>query len=59
MQQVEKLEAAGAVFVIRPGVDLAVKRTEGDVRKLEAIYVHGYRDAAAHEAALADYLKTA
>ncbi len=58
MQQVEELQAAGAVFVIRPGADLAVKRTEGDVRKLEAIYAKGYRDAAAHEAALGDYLQT-
>ncbi len=59
MQQIEKLEAAGAVCVIRPAAALAVSRTEGDVRKLERIYARGYRDAAACEAVLAAYLQAA
>jgi predicted patatin/cPLA2 family phospholipase len=59
MQQIERLEAAGTVFVIRPRAALKVKRTESDVRKLEAIYARGYRDAAEREAALAAYLQSA
>ena len=56
MQQIEKLEAAGAVFVIRPRAALEVSRTETDVGKLEAIYTRGYRDAAGREADLTAYL---
>ena len=56
MQEIEKLEAAGDVFVIRPRVALEVSRTESDARKLEAIYSRGYRDAAGREADLTAYL---
>ncbi len=56
MAQIEALEADGAVFVIRPAADLAVKRTESDVRKLEKIYTRGYNDAAQRFAELKTYL---
>jgi predicted patatin/cPLA2 family phospholipase len=56
MRQIERLEAGGDVFVIRPRAALEVSRTESDVRKLEAIYARGYRDAAARDADLAAYL---
>jgi predicted patatin/cPLA2 family phospholipase len=46
MAHIEALEADGAVFVIRPAADLAVKRTESDVCKLDKIYTYGYNDAA-------------
>ncbi len=45
MAQIEALEA-----------DLAVKRTESDVRKLEKIYTRGYNDAAQRFAELKTYL---
>lgn len=56
MAQIEALEADGAVFVIRPAADLAAKRTESDVRKLEKIYTRGYNDAAQRFAELKTYL---
>ncbi|MDJ0720152.1 MAG: patatin family protein [Desulfobacterales bacterium] len=56
MARIARLEAAGAVFVIRPAAALRVKRTERDKRKLEAIYRRGYRDAAERFAALQAYL---
>ncbi|MGD9096808.1 MAG: patatin family protein [Desulfobacterales bacterium] len=56
MARIARLEAAGAVFVIRPAVALRVKRTEKDGRKLAAIYRRGYGDAADRFAALKAYM---
>ncbi len=56
MNRIDRLEAEGAVFVIRPGAALRVKRTEKDVRKLEAIYVRGYHETAARLDDLKAYL---
>jgi predicted patatin/cPLA2 family phospholipase len=56
MRRIEVLADRGAVFVIRPAAPLKVKRTETDVRKLEAIYTRGYDDARQRLPALAAYL---
>ncbi len=42
LQQVERLERAGAAFVLRPLRPLDVSRMERDVGKLEALYRQGY-----------------
>ena len=59
LDRIAGMEAAAAVFVIRPSVPLQAKRTENDVRKLEAIYARGYRDAAERLEKLKDYLAAA
>ncbi len=59
MDRIDRLETAGTVFVIRPDAALNVRRTETDVRKLEAIYARGYDDAAKRLAALKNYLAAA
>ena len=56
MNVVDRLEAEGVVLVIRPSAALSAKRTESDVRKLEAIYARGYADAAGRFEALRAYL---
>ncbi len=45
MAYVERMEQAGKAFVIRPKKPGDVGRIEKDVRKLEALYEEGYRDA--------------
>ncbi len=59
MDLIDRLETEGAVFVIRPDAALKVKRTETDVRKLEAIYDRGYNDVAERFAELKAYVATA
>ena len=41
MEQIEKLEAEGKIFVIRPRTE-AIKRLEHDQERLEAFYQDGY-----------------
>ena len=45
VRQIERLEAAGKLFVIRPSRALELKRTEHDVKKLDAAYELGRSDA--------------
>ncbi|MCI9582458.1 patatin family protein [Clostridiaceae bacterium] len=45
VRQIERLEAAGKLFVIRPSRALDLKRTEHDVKKLDAAYALGREDA--------------
>ena len=45
VRQIERLEAAGKLFVIRPSRALELKRTEHDVKKLDAAYELGRADA--------------
>lgn len=45
LEQLDKLEAEGKCFVIRPSSPLEVSRFEKDKEKLEAIYNKGYEDA--------------
>ena len=56
MDRIDRLAAEGAVFVIRPGTDLKVKRTENDRGKLAAIYTRGYTDVTHRLGELAAYL---
>jgi len=42
---IESQEKSGNVFVIRPQEPLVVGRMERDPRKLDALYMQGYRDA--------------
>lgn len=45
VRQIERLEAAGKLFVIRPSRALELKRTEHDVKKLDGAYELGRADA--------------
>ncbi|MBL0713081.1 MAG: patatin family protein [Desulfosarcina sp.] len=56
---IDQLEGEGAIFVIRPRGLLDVRRTERNVRKLEAVYARGYRDAADRFEAMTTYLGAA
>ena len=47
LEQVEQLEAAGEISVIRPSHPVEVDRIERDVRKLRTLYNEGYACAAA------------
>ncbi len=52
---IERLEAAGKIFVIRPTVD-TVSRTEQDFEKMDAFYCHGYETMAEQMDALRAFL---
>lgn len=45
LDEIERLEDAGKVFVIRPQEDFKVKRTERDSIKLESMHKQGFLDA--------------
>lgn len=56
MSHIEKLEAEGKVFVIRPEIPL-ISRLERDADKLTEFYEHGYRQGAAYYEELQKYLR--
>ena len=45
VQEIEKLEAEGEIFVVRPSRELTIGRTESDPAKLQEVYDIGRRDA--------------
>lgn len=49
LDEVERLEAEGRVFAIRPEQPVVVDRIERDTRKLTALYEEGYRCAQAFQ----------
>lgn len=55
-EEIDQLEAAGRIFVIRPDKHVTVHRTEQDKRKLEALYEDGRRLAEASLDDLKQYL---
>lgn len=60
-QTVEELEqeaAAGQIFLIAPSEPVTVKRFDGDMEKLGALYWLGYRDVNARMDMLCAYLQT-
>ena len=57
MDKIDRLEADGAVFVIRPSEPLAVKRAERNKGRLYEVYDRGYDDARARHAGLCSYLE--
>ena len=56
MSHIEKLEAEGKVFVIRPEIPL-ISRLERDVNKLTEFYDHGYQQGAVYYEELQKYLR--
>lgn len=58
MDEIDRLEAAGRLFVLRPSTSASVARTERDPRKLFALFLLGRRDAHKALAALSAYLGT-
>ena len=57
LSQIERLEAEGSIFVIRPSEPIALSRLEKDHSKIQAAYDMGCRDAQALWPALESYLK--
>ncbi|MDM5187204.1 patatin family protein [Bacillus sp. DX4.1] len=57
LHYIEKEEAAGNLFVIRPEVLLQVDRMEKDPQKLQGLYEQGYQDAAKQFADLQAFLQ--
>ncbi|WP_418453956.1 patatin-like phospholipase family protein [Allofournierella sp.] len=56
MERIDRLEAEGRVFVIRPSTPVTVGRTERDKAKLRALYDQGRAEAEACLPALGAYL---
>lgn len=54
---IERQQAAGAVFVIRPAMPNSVGRVEKDMEKLKALYRQGYEDAERCSEELVAYLE--
>ena len=48
---------AGTVFVLQPPVPVAIKRTEKDLKKLEALYQQGYDTAELYYDEMMDFLQ--
>ncbi len=57
VDELEKLEAQGKLFVLRPPRPVTVSRTEKDVQKLQALYDEGQETCEKSWDALEDYLK--
>ncbi len=55
-EEIEELEKAGRIYVIRPDKPVTVSRTEQDKKKLEALYEDGRRLAAEQLADIRKYL---
>lgn len=55
-EEIDQLEAAGRIYVIRPDKHVTVQRTEQDKRKLEALYEDGRRLAESQIDELKQYL---
>ncbi len=56
MDFLEKEEAEGSIFVIRPQQDLEISRLERDEDKLNALYEEGYKEAESRYEELIQYL---
>ncbi|MCR4885258.1 MAG: patatin family protein [Clostridiales bacterium] len=57
MEDIDRQEEAGAVFVIRPPAALGIQRTETRPEELERVYQTGRKEAAARLHALKQFLK--
>lgn len=57
IEELEKLESAGKVFVIAPDTTMNVSRTDSDTRKLKSLYKHGYDVAMRSMPKLMEYLR--
>lgn len=58
MEQIERLEEKGELFVIRPSRHMRAGRGERRPERLEELYEMGYADAASCHAALVNWLET-
>lgn len=56
MERIERLEAEGKIFVIRPEIEL-ISRIERDMDKLTGFYRHGYEQMDRQYQALIEYLE--
>ncbi|MCD8201160.1 MAG: patatin family protein [Clostridia bacterium] len=58
IDEIERLENEGKVFVIAPSTPVTVTRLEKDMEKLGALYWQGYNDVEALLPSLEEYLRT-
>lgn len=56
LDRIDQLEKEGRIFVIAPSRPITIRRFEGDMEELGALYWQGYEDAAAQLDALRAYL---
>ena len=56
LEELDRLEAQGKVYVIRPSKPVTVSRTEKDVAKLRALYAEGRQTSQEQMERLLDYL---
>ena len=56
LEELDRLEAQGKVYVIRPTKPVTVSRTEKDVAKLRALYAEGRQTSQEQMERLLDYL---
>ncbi len=56
LEELDRLEAAGEIFVLRPPEPVTVSRTEKDVTKLRELYAQGRRTCLEHLEGLEHYL---
>ena len=57
LEFVEKGEALGKIFVLRPEAIVKIDRIEKDPNKLKVLYLQGYHDAAINRDAMMKYLE--
>ena len=57
LAEVERLQKAGEIFVLRPSSPITISRTEKDPDKLQEVYEMGRKDALAHLEVMKDFLK--
>ena len=58
LDEIERLESTGKIFVIRPQQDFKVKRAERDTAKLENMHKQGYLDAQHNFVPMLKWLQT-
>ena len=56
MDEIDRLEADGTIFVIRPSKPVSVSRTEKNLQKLQCLFLLGRSDAQQRLSDLKDYL---
>ncbi len=57
LEEVERLQKAGEIFVLRPSIPITISRTERDPDKLQEVYELGRKDALTHLKAMKTFLK--
>lgn len=57
VEEIEKMETEGSVFIIRPSIDLQIGRMEKKISKIQLVYYVGRKDALTQLDALQKWMK--